>query len=132
MFCSKRNPNCSACPLRSQCEYARANGRSLQRPKPPQGAQGAQVPLETLNPEEQGGAQRVAAQGAPAEHQPQLELPDQPGRQGPAVTPQAGVLPPQRVDAPGPGLSTEPDQVKLGIKVFQISAFKDYYKILVF
>ena len=27
VFCSKRDPNCSACPLQDQCEYALNNGR---------------------------------------------------------------------------------------------------------
>lgn len=35
VFCSKRDPNCSACPLRSQCEYAQANGRHLKKRRAP-------------------------------------------------------------------------------------------------
>lgn len=30
VFCTKRHPNCRECPLRSQCEYAIANGHHLQ------------------------------------------------------------------------------------------------------
>ena len=37
VFCTKRNPNCTACPLRHECDYALANGQHLQpglvRPK---------------------------------------------------------------------------------------------------
>ena len=37
VFCTKRNPNCMACPLRHDCDYARAEGRHLEpglvRPK---------------------------------------------------------------------------------------------------
>lgn len=29
IFCSKQNPNCTACPMRSDCEYAMNNGPSL-------------------------------------------------------------------------------------------------------
>lgn len=29
VFCSKNNPNCDACPMRGDCEYARNNGPSL-------------------------------------------------------------------------------------------------------
>ncbi|BDA42645.1 probable protein ROS1A at C-terminar half [Coccomyxa sp. Obi] len=35
VFCSKRDPNCSACPLRPQCEYAQANGRHFQKKTAP-------------------------------------------------------------------------------------------------
>ena len=30
VFCSKREPNCAACPLRAHCDYAAANGRHFQ------------------------------------------------------------------------------------------------------
>ena len=30
VFCSKREPNCAACPLRPHCDYAAANGRQFQ------------------------------------------------------------------------------------------------------
>ena len=37
VFCTKRSPNCTACPLRHDCDYALANGQHLQpglvRPK---------------------------------------------------------------------------------------------------
>ena len=37
VFCTKRNPNCMACPLRHECDYALAEGRHLEpglvRPK---------------------------------------------------------------------------------------------------
>ena len=35
VFCTKRSPNCTACPLRHECDYALANGRHLE----PQAAQ---------------------------------------------------------------------------------------------
>ena len=38
VFCSKRDPNCSACPLRPQCEYAQANGRHFQKKTAPSSA----------------------------------------------------------------------------------------------
>lgn len=30
VFCSKKDPNCTACPLRGSCEYALSNGRRRQ------------------------------------------------------------------------------------------------------
>lgn len=30
VFCTKRNPNCMACPLRHECDYALANGQHLE------------------------------------------------------------------------------------------------------
>lgn len=30
VFCTKRNPNCMACPLRHDCDYALAEGRHLE------------------------------------------------------------------------------------------------------
>lgn len=33
VFCTKRDPNCTACPLRSHCEYALSNGRCRTGPK---------------------------------------------------------------------------------------------------
>ena len=55
VFCSKRNPNCSACPLRPQCEYAQANGRHLKKPPGP-----SNMPIPEATPAQAGPASSEA------------------------------------------------------------------------
>lgn len=45
VFCSKREPNCAACPLRPHCDYAAANGRQFRHAAA--GAAGAADPAHT-------------------------------------------------------------------------------------
>ncbi len=68
MFCSKKDPNCRACPLRPQCEYAKANGRHLKE-KPP----ASKGPKSGASPDHNQPATPEAA--APPVHEPCKEVP---------------------------------------------------------
>ena len=114
VFCSKRNPNCSACPLRSQCEYARANGAYLRRAVPPQSTMGEQVHPQARRGQhdEQQESRHMPAQGQTAEPTKlQPEHGDQQGLQGHEGPPQAGVPPTPGMDALSPGPDMLPDHL---------------------
>lgn len=71
VFCTKRNPNCMACPLRHECDYALANGQHLQpglvrpkkatpRPKKPASRANAMLALPSADSASAGGMKHPA------------------------------------------------------------------------
>ncbi len=72
VFCTKRNPNCMACPLRHECDYALANGQHLQpgrvrpkkatpRPRKPASRANAMLALPSGDSASAGGVKHPVA-----------------------------------------------------------------------
>ncbi|KAK9817100.1 hypothetical protein WJX72_009565 [[Myrmecia] bisecta] len=76
VFCSKRSPNCSACPLQSMCEYAQSGGARL-RLSPGSKPQGANQPHQGTQPAKDGpGDGGVEGSTATIAAQPVADLED--------------------------------------------------------
>ena len=95
VFCSKREPNCAACPLRPHCDYAAANGRQFQHAAA--GAAGAADPAQNPAPDPAPSASRGTGASAAGASDPAVNA-------GPADPSAAGDQVPQAAasaEAPG-------------------------------